>query len=162
MVRTTGRHGATIKSQAAGFPAVPSPCRTDPHVHPCSAVQPRTCIPQRTMYAYVVVCAGGPVLLPQFVVFEQFFDNMPGSPGRGGRQAGGSSSTSSSNSWGPGALSSLGHGRQTLHIIGSRAAAPGVSPGAADQWVGTMLGIGVSDLHGVTSWHLLSCNCCIH
>lgn len=69
--------------------------------------------------------------LLQFVLFEQFFENMPGSPGRGGK-----GSTSSSASWGPGALASLGHGRQTLHIIGSRAAAVrGVDPGAAEQWV---------------------------
>lgn len=74
--------------------------------------------------------------LLQFVIFEQFYEHMPGSRGRGGK---GSSSTSSSASWGPGALASLGHGRQTLHIIGSRAAAVrGVDPAAAEVWVSCM------------------------
>jgi len=69
----------------------------------------------------------------QFVVYEQFFKHMPGSPARSVK---GSSSTSSSACWGPGALASLGHGRQTLHIIGSRAAAAtGVDLSAPEPWV---------------------------
>lgn len=72
------------------------------------------------------------MLSTQFVLFEQFYENMPGSPGRGGKLG----SSSSSTPWGPGAPGSLGHGRQTLHIIGSRAAAvTGVDPVAPDLWV---------------------------
>jgi len=62
----------------------------------------------------------------------QFFEHMPGSPGRSVK---GSSSTSSA-CWGSGALASLGHGRQTLHIIGSRAAAAtGAELSAPEPWV---------------------------
>jgi hypothetical protein len=78
------------------------------------------------------------------VLFEQYFENMPGSPGRGGKV------NSSSSTWGPGAVASLGHGRQTLHIIGSRAAAvTGVDPGAPDLWVsaGRCWGAGVQGRH---------------
>lgn len=78
--------------------------------------------------------ACAPCCLSQFVLFEQFYENMPGSPERGGKLV--SSSGSSTPPRGPGARASLGHGLQTLHIIGSRAAAvTGVDPGAPDLWV---------------------------
>lgn len=111
----------------------------------CGACQPLACVQDitslnlNTIYGlklHPAACWVWAVLSPrpQFVVYEQFFEHMPGSPGRGSK--GGSTSVNSSASWGPGALSSLGHGRQTLHIIGSRAAvAAGVDPCVSDQWV---------------------------
>jgi hypothetical protein len=71
------------------------------------------------------------LLLPpptQFVVFEQYYDSLGSSPGgRANRPSGRGGSVSSSGCWGPSALASIGNGRQTLHIIGSRAAA-GAAP----------------------------------
>lgn len=113
------------------------PATVSHHV-PAWTVSPASLLPPclETWHCCFVVM---PTCMPllQFVVYEQYFNTMLGPGSRGSRP--GATTSGGGGSWGAtvAAANCYGNGRQTLHVLGSRAAAEAgpAAPAPAEQWV---------------------------